>query len=203
MKQTITPNIIETSKNIGKISTKLIFVKEKSKENHMEELKIFDIDDKFLEDSKYATIKTSKGDIKLKLYGDSAPQAVSNFATLSNSSFYKGLKFHRVIKGFMAQGGCPFSKDNLPYAGTGGPGYRIQCEVKNNTKSHMRGALSMAHAGRDTGGSQFFICFVPCPHLDGEHTVFGGIQKNDKKSFEVLDKIEQGDVIEDIIISKD
>ncbi|RAX54068.1 peptidylprolyl isomerase [Helicobacter sp. 16-1353] len=169
----------------------------------MEDLKIFDIDETLLENSKYATICTSKGKIKLKLYGDSAPQAVTNFVVLANSGFYKGLTFHRVIKGFMAQGGCPFSKSNPKLAGMGGPGYRIKCEVENNPKLHIKGALSMAHAGKDTGGSQFFICFVPCPHLDGVHTVFGGIQRNDEKSFEVLDKIEQGDIIEDIIISKD
>lgn len=169
----------------------------------METLKIYDIDEKILENSKYATIKTNKGDIVIKLFGKDAPQAVSNFTSLANSGYYKGLKFHRVIKGFMAQGGCPYSKDNLPYVGTGGPGYRIKCEVTNNPNPHKRGALSMAHAGRDTGGSQFFICFVDCPHLDGEHTVFGNIESNDKNSYDVLDSIEQNDVIENIIIRKE
>ena len=169
----------------------------------MEELKVFDIDEETLQNSKYATIKTNKGDIIIELFGKDAPQAVLNFASLANNGFYKGLKFHRVIKGFMAQGGCPYSKENLAYVGTGGPGYRIKCEVKNNPNLHQRGSLSMAHAGRDTGGSQFFICFVPCPHLDGEHSVFGKIRTSDRNSFMVLDKIEQNDIIEDIIISKE
>lgn len=166
----------------------------------MEELKVFEIDKKLLEDFNFATIKTNKGDINIKLYGDYAPQTVMNFATLANSGFYKGLKFHRVIKGFMAQGGCPFSRDSKPYAGSGGPGYRIKCEI--NPKLHVKGALSMAHAGKDTGGSQFFICFVSCSHLDGVHSVFGGIQKDDKQSFKILDTLEPQDIIEDIVISK-
>ena len=169
----------------------------------MEILKIFDIDENVLENSKYATIKTNKGDIIIELFGKDAPQAVLNFVSLADSGYYKGLKFHRVIKGFMAQGGCPYSKENLPYVGTGGPGYRIKCEVVNNPNLHQRGSLSMAHAGRDTGGSQFFICFVPCPHLDGEHTVFGKIRVDDKNSYMILDKIEQNDVINDIIIGKE
>lgn len=168
----------------------------------MEDLKIYENDIELLDNSKYATIKTNKGDMKLALYGDSAPQAVMNFATLANSGFYKGLKFHRVIDGFMAQGGCPYSKENPRFAGSGGPGYRIKCEVENNPHKHIRGALSMAHAGRDTGGSQFFICFADFPHLDGEHTVFGGIDSNDKVSFAVLDSLKQNDEIIDIIISK-
>lgn len=168
----------------------------------MEELRIYEIDKNLLEKSKYAIIKTSKGDINIKLFGKDSPQAVSNFVFLANSGFYKDLKFHRVISGFMAQGGCPYSKDNKPYAGSGGPGYRIKCEVENNPNKHERGTLSMAHAGRDTGGSQFFICFVPCPHLDGEHTTFGKIESNDKNSFNVLDNIKQGDTIKDIIIKE-
>lgn len=167
-----------------------------------EELKIFDVDEQMIKDSKFATIKTSKGDIVLELYGDAAPQSVMNFVTLSSSGFYKGLKFHRVIKNFVAQGGCPFSKDNPILAGTGNPGYRIKCETKNNSYKHLRGVLSMAHAGKDTGGSQFFICFVDLPHLDGVHTVFGAINKDDKDSFKVLDSIVELDIIEDIIITK-
>lgn len=169
----------------------------------METLKIFEIDENILKDAKYATIKTNKGNIIIELFGKDAPQTILNFNSLANSGYYKGLKFHRVIKGFMAQGGCPYSRDNLPYVGTGGPGYRIKCEIENNPNTHKRGALSMAHAGRDTGGSQFFICFVDCPHLDGEHTVFGSIKEDDKSSYEVLDSIEQNDIIEDIIISKE
>lgn len=171
----------------------------------MEQLKTFEMDEKLLERAQSATIKTQKGAIRVKLYGKSAPQAVMNFATLAESGFYRGLAFHRVIKGFMAQGGCPFSREDsgakmARFVGTGGPGYRIKCETAGNPKLHTRGALSMAHAGKDTGGSQFFICFVPCPHLDGQHTVFGGIAQSDKESLAVLDSITQGDRIEDIVI---
>ncbi len=145
----------------------------------------------------YALINTNKGQIKVKLYPDEAPNTVANFAHLAKDGFYDGLKFHRVIHGFMAQAGCPHSKDNPALAGTGGPGWAIRCETDNGLK-HKRGALSMAHAGKDTGGSQFFITFVATPHLDGVHTVFGGIEDNDTKSFEVLDSIEQNDTIESI-----
>ena len=160
----------------------------------MQELKTYEINPEELNQLQYANIKTNRGDILLKLYPESAPQAVTNFSTLAKSGFYQGLKFHRVISGFVAQGGCPYG------TGTGGPGYRIVCEVKNNPKKHKRGSLSMAHAGRDTGGSQFFICFVDLPHLDGEHTVFGGIEESDKESFDVLDSIKMGDIINDIEI---
>ena len=137
----------------------------------------------------YAVIKTEKGDITLKLYVDEAPNTVANFATLANEGFYDNLNFHRVIPGFMAQGGCPHG------TGTGGPGWAIECECDKNVHKHVRGTLSMAHAGPNTGGSQFFICFVPCPHLDGHHTVFGGIEEGDEESFKVLDSIEQSDKI--------
>ncbi|RDU62426.1 peptidylprolyl isomerase [Helicobacter sp. MIT 14-3879] len=168
----------------------------------MEQLKVYEIDEKFLEANKFANIKTSKGDINIELYAKYAPQAVTNFIFLANNGFYNDLKFHRVIPNFMAQGGCPFSKDNKPYVGTGGPGWRIKCEVENNPNKHIKGALSMAHAGRDTGGSQFFICFDSFPHLDGEHTVFGGILSDDNKSMEILDSIKQGDIIKEIIIKE-
>src|SRR5574344_2089991 len=108
---------------------------------------------------------------------------------LSNDGFYNGLNFHRVIAGFMAQGGCPDG------TGAGGPDWAIKCEVNAPKQVHNRGSLSMAHAGRDTGGSQFFICFVPCPHLDRNHTVFGEIDESDDESFEVLDSIRQYDDI--------
>lgn len=169
----------------------------------MEELKIFDIDNNLLDNSKFATIKTNRGDVVLELYGDAAPQSVINFITLANNSFYDNLKFHRVIKNFVAQGGCPFSKDNPSLSGTGNPGYRIKCEIENNPYKHVRGALSMAHAGKDTGGSQFFICFTNLPHLDGVHTVFGAINKDDKTSFSVLDSIIQDDIIYSILITKE
>ncbi|MEF3192238.1 MAG: peptidylprolyl isomerase [Campylobacterales bacterium] len=137
----------------------------------------------------YTKITTEKGVIWLKLYPEEAPIAVANFSHLARKGFYHGLNFHRVIPGFMAQGGCPEG------TGRGGPGWRIPCEAKKNIHRHKRGTLSMAHAGRDTGGSQFFICFVDCPHLDGEHTVFGGIEAGDRASFEALDAIKQGDKI--------
>ncbi|TLD97594.1 peptidylprolyl isomerase [Helicobacter jaachi] len=166
----------------------------------MEELKIYEINEQELNKYKYAIIHVNSkegkplGAITLKLFGESAPQSVMNFATLAQSGFYNGLNFHRVIPNFVAQGGCPIGN------GTGGPGWRIKCELSDNKHKHKRGALSMAHAGRDTGGSQFFICFAPQPHLDGEHTVFGGIDENDAQSFKVLDSIKEGSVIESIQI---
>ncbi|WP_187647166.1 peptidylprolyl isomerase [Nitrosophilus labii] len=136
----------------------------------------------------------NKGDIWIKLFPKEVPNTVANFAHLAKEGFYEGLNFHRVIKGFMAQGGCPSG------TGTGGPGWAIPCECDKNIHKHKRGAISMAHAGRDTGGSQFFICFVDCPHLDGVHTVFGQIEENDATSFMTLDMIDQGDIIEKIEI---
>jgi len=141
-----------------------------------------------------AIFHTEKGDIKVELYKDETPNTVANFVSLAKSGFYNGLNFHRVIAGFMAQGGCPFG------TGTGGPEWSIACECDKNTHKHVIGALSMAHAGRDTGGSQFFICFVDCPHLDGVHTIFGGIAEGDSESFDVLDSIRQNDKIESIEI---
>ena len=163
----------------------------------MKEIKTFNPSKEELESYQKAKISTSKGDIIIRFFGEAAPQAVSNFVSLASSGFYDGLLFHRVIAGFVAQGGCPKGD------GTGGPGYAIKCEVANNPYKHKRGALSMAHAGRDTGGSQFFLCFVDLPHLDGEHTVFGSIDAEDKDSFEVLDSLKQGDSIVHIeILSK-
>ncbi|BCZ17283.1 Peptidyl-prolyl cis-trans isomerase [Helicobacter sp. NHP19-003] len=159
----------------------------------MKPLKTFETNPDVLESYHTATIHTSKGAIKVRLFGNDAPQTVTNFATLANEGFYNGLDFHRVIAGFVAQGGCPLG------TGTGGPDYRIKCEVTNNPHKHKRGALSMAHAGRDTGGSQFFLCFAPQPHLDGEHTVFGQIE--DEASLQVLDSLKQGDKIESVQIS--
>ncbi|MCE3040381.1 peptidylprolyl isomerase [Helicobacter anatolicus] len=158
-------------------------------------LKTFQITKEKIQNLQYATIQTNKGDITIKLFPEVAPQHVMNFASLANQGFYKGLIFHRVIPGFVAQGGCPNGD------GRGGPGYRIACETENNPYKHLKGTLSMAHAGKDTGGSQFFICFDALPHLDGVHTIFGAIEKNDQKSFEVLDSLVQDDIIENIIIS--
>jgi len=163
------------------------------------QLKEYDLSEEELSKLQYAIVKTGKGTIKIKLFPDKAPNTVANFAHLANSGFYDGLKFHRVIPGFMAQGGCPHSKDNPALAGTGGPDWNIKCETDNGVR-HDRGVISMAHAGKDTGGSQFFITFVPTPHLDGVHTVFGAIDKDDSASFEVLDSIEQNDDIESISV---
>ncbi|EAJ8485222.1 peptidylprolyl isomerase [Campylobacter upsaliensis] len=146
------------------------------------------------QDYKGALIKTEKGEIKLKLFGDEAPQTVCNFANLAKEGFYKNLSFHRVIKDFVIQGGCPHGN------GIGGAGYEIICECDDQTHKHLKGTLSMAHAGRDTGSSQFFITHSLQPHLDGVHTVFGQIDEKDKESLKVLDSIKQGDKIIDIEI---
>lgn len=156
--------------------------------------KIYDISEEELATYNYAKMTTSKGVMWLKLYNDETPNTVANFAHLVNDGFYNGLIFHRVIPGFMAQGGCPTG------TGTGGPGWAIPCETEKNTHHHVKGTLSMAHAGPNTGGSQFFICFVPCPHLDGVHTVFGGIEADDADSMVVLDAIEGSDIIEKVEI---
>jgi peptidyl-prolyl cis-trans isomerase B (cyclophilin B) len=148
--------------------------------------------------NKTATITTSKGTMTLELYADETPGTVANFEKLANEKFYDGTSFHRVISNFMIQGGDPLSKDpKNPRVGTGGPGYTIKCETHKNTHKHVRGTLSMAHAGKDTGGSQFFICHAPQAHLDGKHTVFGQVIQG----VEIVDAIRQGDVIESIRVS--
>jgi peptidyl-prolyl cis-trans isomerase B (cyclophilin B) len=119
-----------------------------------------------------ALMDTDAGSIAIELFDTDAPGTVANFVKLANEGFYDGLAFHRVIEGFMAQGGCPNSREGVRgQAGTGGPGYTIPCEI--NTNKHQAGSLSMAHAGKNTGGSQFFLCHGAQPHLDGVHTVFG------------------------------
>jgi len=129
-------------------------------------------------------LKTNKGEIEVELFEDQAPNTVANFISLVQSGFYKNVTFHRVLKGFMAQGGDPTG------SGNGGPGYSIPCECyQSNHREHFRGTLSMAHAGRDTGGSQFFLTFVPTPHLDGKHTVFGRVIDG----MDVLAKIQRRD----------
>jgi len=150
--------------------------------------KKYDLSQEELNKLQYAKFTTSKGVIWTKLFPSETPTAVANFAHLANTGFYNNLNFHRVIDGFMAQGGCPQG------TGTGGPEWQIECET-NNCPKHTRGALSMAHAGPNTGGSQFFITFVPTPHLDGVHTVFGTIEADDNESFAVLDSVNQGDDI--------
>lgn len=133
---------------------------------------------------KKALITMENGNqIELELFDQEAPGTVANFEKLANEGFYDGLTFHRVIPGFVAQGGCPYG------TGTGGPGYTIKCETAGNPHKHLRGSLSMAHAGKDTGGSQFFICYDSFPHLDGVHTVFGRVTSG----MEHVDAIKQGD----------
>lgn len=120
-------------------------------------------------------LETTEGDIVIELFENEAPQAVANFINLVEKKYYDGLIFHRVLPGFMAQGGCPSG------TGTGGPGYKIYCEChQDNYRKHFSGTLSMAHAGRDTGGSQFFLTFLPTPHLDGRHTAFGRVIEGKK-----------------------
>ena len=122
--------------------------------------------------------ETNEGEITFELFSNDAPNTVNNFIKLVNDGFYNGLSFHRVIPGFMAQGGCPNTKEGSSgMPGTGGPGYSIKCEINSN--KHLKGSLSMAHAGKDTGGSQFFIVYEPQPHLDGVHTVFGKTENMD------------------------
>ncbi|MEN9877339.1 MAG: Peptidyl-prolyl cis-trans isomerase [Cyanobacteriota bacterium] len=119
-----------------------------------------------------AVMDTAAGPVVIELFDTDAPNTVANFVKLANEGFYDGLAFHRVINGFMAQGGCPNTREGAKgVAGTGGPGYQIDCEI--NSRKHQAGSLSMAHAGKNTGGSQFFLCHDAQPHLDGVHTVFG------------------------------
>ena len=132
-------------------------------------------------------IATSKGDMTFELFEDVAPNTVANMIELAESGFFKGMTFHRVIRGFMAQGGCPYSKrDAQGTPGKGGPGYRFADECSPKLLHTGRGILSMANAGPNTNGSQFFICFRDTPHLNGKHTVFGKIISG----MDVLDKIE-------------
>jgi len=158
------------------------------------ELKEYDYSKEELAKFNYAKITTEKGVIFIKLFNEETPNTVANFATLANDGFYNNLNFHRVIPGFMAQGGCPEG------SGMGGPDWAIACETDAPKQVHNKGSLSMAHAGPNTGGSQFFICFDSQPHLDRQHTVFGEIEADDTDSFEVLDSIRQNDKIESIEI---
>ncbi|HJE89128.1 peptidylprolyl isomerase [Rikenella microfusus] len=142
-----------------------------------------------------AEIHTAKGVMKVEFYEQDAPGTVENFCKLAKSGFYDGLTFHRVIPNFVIQGGCPKGD------GTGGPGYTIKCETSGGHQYHDRGVLSMAHAGRDTGGSQFFICHnrENTAHLDGVHTCFGRVYEG----VDVIDDIRPGDVIEKIVVFDD
>lgn len=139
-----------------------------------------------------AEIQTEKGIMKVEFYEKDAPNTVKNFTDLSKKGFYDGLTFHRVIPNFVIQGGCPDG------TGAGGPGYAIDCELDGDNQYHDRGVLSMAHAGRNTGGSQFFICHSRenTAHLDRNHTCFGKVVEG----LDVIDDIRQGDKIEKIVI---
>ncbi len=141
---------------------------------------------------KKAIITTVKGVMKVEFYENDAPATVQNFITLAEKGFYNGLTFHRVINDFVIQGGCPDG------TGAGGPGYTIKCELDGENQYHDRGVLSMAHAGRNTGGSQFFICHsrTNTSHLDRRHTCFGKVVEG----VDVVDAIRQGDVITSIEI---
>jgi len=147
-------------------------------------------------------IKTVKGDMLVTFFEKDAPKTVANFIGLAQKGYYDGLAFHRVLPDFVIQGGCPNSRDGekgMP--GTGGPGYQIECELNGENQFHDRGVLSMAHAGRNTGGSQFFVCHSRnnTSHLDRVHTCFGKVTEG----FDVIDAIQQGDVIEAIEIIED
>ena len=137
---------------------------------------------------KKASIDTDHGTLVIELFDKDAPNTVANFEKLAKDGFYDNLIFHRVINNFMIQGGCPNG------TGTGGPGYKIDCEINSN--KHKRGTLSMAHAGPNTGGSQFFICHAPPPHLDGVHTVFGQVIAGD----DVIDKVKAGDKMNKVTV---
>ena len=144
--------------------------------------------------TKRATFVTNRGTIIAELYEQDAPKTVENFEKLANSGFYDGVKFHRVIPDFVVQGGDPLSRDLPPgdrRIGTGGPGYHIKCETQGNPRTHEVGALSMAHAGKDTGGSQFFMVLSEknTRHLNGVHTVFGKVIQG----LDVMQQIKQND----------
>jgi cyclophilin family peptidyl-prolyl cis-trans isomerase len=139
-------------------------------------------------------MKTSKGDILLEMFEDDAPNTVANFVSLVEAGFYDGILFHRVVPDFVVQAGDPQTKDADKRArwGTGGPGYCIDCETEGNARIHEPKVLSMAHAGLNTGGSQFFITHTATPHLNGRHTVFGQVTEG----HDIVDQIAEGDVIE-------
>jgi peptidyl-prolyl cis-trans isomerase B (cyclophilin B) len=147
-------------------------------------------------------IYTNKGEMKLEFFEKDAPKTVANFVKLAQSGYYNELKWHRVIPDFVIQGGCPNSRDGANgIPGTGGPGYQIDCELDGENQFHDRGVLSMAHAGRNTGGSQFFVCHSRrnTAHLDRNHTCFGRVFEG----LDVLDEIRQGDSIDRIEIIED
>ena len=149
-----------------------------------------------------AEFKTNKGSFTVDLYAAEAPGTVENFEKLVRDGFYDGIVFHRVIPEFVVQGGDPHTKDlplDDPRIGSGGPGYKIKCETKGNPRRHEVGALSMAHAGKDTGGSQFFIVLNEnnTRHLDGVHTVFGRVSEG----LDVVNQLERGDRIDQVTLT--
>ncbi|MDA7854740.1 MAG: peptidylprolyl isomerase [Cytophagales bacterium] len=142
---------------------------------------------------KKAEIHTQKGIMKIEFYEQDAPKTVQNFIDLAEKGFYDGLTFHRVIPNFVIQGGCPDG------TGAGGPGYAIDCELSGNNQHHDKGVLSMAHAGKNTGGSQFFVCHsrTNTAHLDRKHTCFGKVIEG----LTVIDMIKEGDVMDKVVIT--
>jgi peptidyl-prolyl cis-trans isomerase B (cyclophilin B) len=151
---------------------------------------------------KKATIETNRGTLVAELYDKEAPKTVENFEKLANSGFYDGVKFHRVIPDFVVQGGDPLSRDlkeGDPRIGTGGPGYKIKCETAGNPHKHEVGSLSMAHAGKDTGGSQFFVVLSEANtrHLNGVHTVFGKVTEG----LDVMKKLQKNDVMTQVRVA--
>jgi peptidyl-prolyl cis-trans isomerase B (cyclophilin B) len=147
-------------------------------------------------------IDTNKGQMVVTFYDKDAPITVSNFVKLAKEGYYNGLKWHRVIPNFVIQGGCPNSRQGAKgMPGTGGPGYQIDCELTGDNQFHDRGVLSMAHAGRNTGGSQFFVCHSRdnTAHLDRNHTCFGKVIEG----LDIIDDIRQGDTIDKIEIIED
>jgi len=163
---------------------------EASKENEMGLFtKAPQAGDAGIPEGNHIRITTQKGDMVLELYADTAPNTVANFKALAGKGFYDGLKFHRVIAGFMAQAGDPEG------TGMGGPGYKVKAEF--NALHHERGTLAMARSqDPDSAGSQFYICFAPAPHLDGQYTIFGKLTEG----FDILDGIKQGDVMEKVSV---
>jgi peptidyl-prolyl cis-trans isomerase B (cyclophilin B) len=147
---------------------------------------------------KTATLITERGTIVADLFDEEVPNTVANFEKLANQGFYDGTRFHRVIPDFVVQGGDPLSRDpNNLRVGSGGPGYKIKCETHLNVHRHVAGTLSMAHAGKDTGGSQFFICHSSQAHLDKVHTVFGQV----REGMDVVKAIKQNDKVESIRVT--
>jgi peptidyl-prolyl cis-trans isomerase B (cyclophilin B) len=142
---------------------------------------------------KVANFETNKGTIRVELFDDKTPKTVENFETLCAKKFYDGLKWHRVIDNFMIQGGCPEG------TGTGGPGYKFEDEFHPELKHDGPGVLSMANAGPNTNGSQFFITHVPCPHLNGKHSVFGKVIEGQ----DIVDSIEMGDKMVTVSVTEE